>query len=45
MKKKKSGLMHKEQLLNSDRRPQTSEKTRKPPHNWLELKENKKELR
>ena len=41
---KKSGMMHKEQLLNSDRTPQTSEKTRKPPHNWLEQKENEKEL-
>lgn len=37
-------MMHKEQLLNSDRTPQTSEKTRKPPHNWLEQKENEKEL-
>ena len=30
-----SGTIHTEHLLNAGRRPQTSKKVRKPPHNWV----------
>ena len=36
-------MIHTEQLLNIDRRPQLSEKTRKPPCNWVGQKEKEKE--
>ena len=38
-----SGTIHTEQLLSTDRKPQTSEKTRKPPCNWVGQKEKEKE--
>ena len=38
-----SGTIHPEQLLSTDRRPQTSKKTSNPPHNWVAQKEKEKE--
>ena len=41
-----SGTIHTEHLLNTEGRPQTSKRSRKPPYNRVqqEEKENKKEL-
>ena len=38
-----SGTIHKEQLLSTDRRPQTSKKTIKPPCNQVGQKGKEKE--
>ena len=38
-----SRIIHTEQLLSADRRPQMSEKTRKPPCNWVGQKKKEKE--
>jgi hypothetical protein len=38
-----SGTIHTEHLLNAGRRPQTSKKVRKPPHNWVGQKVKEKE--
>ena len=37
------GMIHTEQLLHSNIRPQMSKKTRKPPCNWVGQKEKEKE--
>ena len=34
-----SGLIYTEHLLNAERRPQTLERARKSPHNWVGQKE------
>ena len=39
----KSRTVHTKQLLNACRRSQTSEKTRKPPHNQVGQQEKEKE--
>ena len=38
-----SRMIHAEQLLNTNRRPQTSKKSSKPPHNWVGQKKKEKE--
>ena len=37
-----SGTIQREQLWSADRRSQMSEKTQKPPHNWVGQKEKRK---
>ena len=36
-----SRTIHTEHLLNADRRPQTSERARKPPRNWVGQRKKK----
>ena len=38
-----SGMICTEHLLNAGRRPQTSKRARKPPHNWVGQKKKEKE--
>lgn len=38
-----SGTIHAEQLLNTNRRPRTSKKSSKIPHNWVGQKEKENE--